>query len=192
MHGCRPAEILLPGGDLREELALYAYRDFGLYIFRSRRLYLAVRCAPINPACHGAHAHNDQLGIELSVDGEDRMVDPGTYLYTPLPSRRNAYRSVNAHWAPRCAGREPSSLDVSLFKLEDTARAQCLYFGEEGFVGAHDGYGFRVRRVIEIGREQLRIIDFFDAPAHGANHLPPTEHAAPPAFSPGYGRVLRR
>lgn len=90
-------EIPLPGGDLRKGLKLYAYSDFGLYIYHSERLYLAIRCGSIGQNGKGGHAHNDQLSIELNVNGKDLIVDPGTYLYTPLPKRRNQFRSVKAH-----------------------------------------------------------------------------------------------
>ena len=48
----------------------------------------------------GGHAHNDQLCLELNLDGEDLIVDPGSYIYTAIPSIRNQYRSVTAHFVP--------------------------------------------------------------------------------------------
>lgn len=148
-----------PGGSLRDELTLAAFPDFGLYLFRSRRLWLAVRCGPIGQNGRGGHAHNDQLTIELSVDGADWLADPGTCLYTPAPEKRNAYRSVFAHAAPRCGAREPGRLDLGLFWLGDDAKAVCRYFGPEGFCGDHVGFGFPVRRRVVIADDRIEVID---------------------------------
>ena len=153
-------EIPAPGGDLRESLKLYAYPDFGLYLFRSKRLYLAVRCGPIGQNGNGGHAHNDQLSLELSIDGRDLISDSGTYLYTPLPARRNEYRSVAAHFAPQLSDRELGGLDHGLFSLDDEAKAACLYFGEKGFIGKHHGYGPPIYRIVRLLEDALHIIDY--------------------------------
>ncbi len=123
------------GPGARQGLSLCAYPGFGVYVFRSDRLFLAVRCGSAGEAVGGNHAHNDQLGIELSVDGQDWIRDPGTYVYTPLPERRNAYRSVHGHFAPSPRGREPASLDLGLFELGPGSAAGCVYWGEAGFAG---------------------------------------------------------
>lgn len=159
-HRCT-VRIAIPGGGARHGLELYAYPEFGVYIYRSSRLYLAVRCGPIGQGGLGGHAHNDQLVVELSVDGTDWIADPGTYLYTPLPARRNEYRSVRAHFAPLCAdGREPGRLDQGLFRLGGEPEARCLYFGGEGFVGTHRGYGWPVYRAVRVLDQEVEVTDF--------------------------------
>ena len=77
------------GGGARAALRTFAYPDFGVFGYRSDRVYLVVRCGPVGQHGVGGHAHNDQLAIELSVDGEPWIQDPGTYLYTPIPELRN-------------------------------------------------------------------------------------------------------
>jgi hypothetical protein len=184
--------IATPGDDLLDGLTISGYPGFGLYLFRSRRLYLAVRCGSIGQNGNGGHAHNDQLSLVMTVDGEDWIVDPGTYLYTALPARRNECRSVKAHFAPQAAdGREPGGLDLGLFRLGDEAGAQCLYFGEDGFIGTHKGFGEPVYRVVELSRTGVRIVDFTEgsvplrAPAYSADRNP--RNFQSPPFSPGYG-----
>lgn len=193
----RAVRIAIPGGGARRGLELYAYPEFGVYVCRSARLYLAIRCGPIGQDGLGGHAHNDQLTVELNVDGTDWITDPGTYLYTPLPARRNEYRSVRAHFAPRCAdGREPGRLDLGLFRLGDEAKAECLYFGWVGFVGTHRGYGCPVYRVVRLLDEEVQVTDFSDgdlaleAPALQKVGDALVFRAVPP--STGYGvRVCR-
>ena len=153
-------QIIVPGGGLRLGLALFGYPDFGLWIFRSERMFLTMRCGPsVGDGSPGSHAHNDQLAIELSIDGEDWITDPGSYLYCPPIARRNAWRSVRAHAAPQWAGREPGKLDVGPFRMIDLAHAACLHFTEQGFAGTHIGFGEPVRRDVILGDEILTVRD---------------------------------
>jgi hypothetical protein len=181
------------GGGLNSGLQLESFPDFGLYLFRSPRLWLAVRCGPIGQNGRGGHSHNDQLAIELSIDGADWLSDPGTYLYTPMPERRDAYRSVLAHAAPRFGRQEPGRLDLGLFWLGNEARAQCLYFGPDGFVGEHTGFGFALRRRIVIADDLVVIFDSGAPGPIGSSHDCRTADDAKAAcvmtlpFSPGYG-----
>lgn len=141
--------IRLPAPEILEGLHLCRYPDFGLYIWASKRLFLAIRCGNNAHDGVGAHAHNDQLSIELNVDGEDWLADPGTYVYTADLAARNAYRSVAAHGAPRWKDEEPAPLNQGPFRLPDSGRGTCLGFNQTEFVGVHHGYGFpMVRRVV--------------------------------------------
>ena len=180
----KPLRVPAPGRDLREGLRLYGYPDFGYYIFRSARLYLGIRCGGVGQNGNGGHAHNDQLSIELSLDNKDIIQDPGTYLYTPLPDRRNAFRSTAFHFTPQVAGKEmndwPADQD-RLFQLPDRSQAECLYFNSDGFVGRHVGFGHPVYRLILIHGHEIEIRD------HGAENSP----ALPPWYSNGYGKLLK-
>ncbi|HEV2149059.1 MAG TPA: heparinase II/III family protein [Longimicrobiaceae bacterium] len=180
------------GPDLRTGLRLLAYPDFGLYLFRSDRLFLAVRCGSIGQEGNGGHAHNDQLSVELAVDGRDVLADPGSFLYTALPELRNRYRSDRAHHAFRSRSRESAGLGAGLFTLGGDPRARCLRFDEAGFVGMHTGFGFPVVRRVEVHADSVRVEDRVYA-APGTDVLPfylwTGEGDVP--FSPGYGKVLR-
>ena len=155
----RTIEIVAPGPDLRRGLHRQAFPDFGLWIFRSDRLFLAIRCGAIGHAGRGAHAHNDQLSIELTIDGEDWIADPGSYLYTASSRLRNAYRSVLGHYAPQSGKREPGRLDLGDFWLGDEAQAQCLAFHDGRFIGEHHGFGKPVRRTVTVGGASITIHD---------------------------------
>ena len=176
-------------------LTAFAYPDFGLYIWRSARFFLSVRCGPVGQNGNGGHAHNDQLAIELNIDGEDWVADPGTYLYTPSPKDRNSYRSVHAHGAPRVGVGEPARLDLGLFRLEDNATAKCLCFDLDGFTGLHTGYGVSLQRGVEFQGGAIRITDLIAASGQ-ADAQPVTVHDGKALreawsldlpFSPGYG-----
>jgi hypothetical protein len=187
----RSFEISLSGREVPVDLRRYAYPDFGLYLLRSGQNYVAVRCGRVDVAkTNAAHAHNDQLAIEVNVDGQDVIADPGSYLYTPLPDRRNAFRSVQAHGAPSVGWREPSSLGIGLFKLEDRARARCLYFGECGFAGVHWGYGAPVYRIVEISAEAAKVTDYASVGQVSISSQPGDLQRGIRPYSPGYGVLL--
>jgi hypothetical protein len=188
----RTITIRVPGGDLRRDLRTLAWPDFGLYLFRSSRIYLLVRCGPIGVNGRGPHAHNDQLSIELAVDGIDWLVDPGSYIYTALPRRRDQYRSVRAHSAPQVGEQEPGRLDLGDFWLGDEAKAACLAFGPDGFAGTHHGFGQPVTRWVRLYDEHISIIDS-PAPADtvevGGRNAVRALLQPEVAFSPGYGML---
>ncbi len=157
---CRQSyEFAGRGGDLRDGLRTVSYPEFGLYVARSDRVYVAVRCGRLHALGWGAHAHNDQLAIELWIEGKTLVTDPGTWIYTALPEERNRYRSAAAHFAPRVAGHEPSRLDGGLFVLRDSALARCLYFGPRGFAGEHGGFGAPVLRAITLEADRVLVED---------------------------------
>jgi hypothetical protein len=169
-------------GNLLRGLTRTGFPGMGCYVFRGPKLYLAVRCGEIGLAGLGAHAHCDQLAIELVLEGKELVRDPGTYLYTPFPDRRNAYRSAAAHHVPRSPGREPADLARGPFDLRGAAPGECLYFGPR--VGRHAGYGPWVYRVIALEEDRVRVRDYAEGGLPLGDPVP-----APLAFSPGYGRL---
>lgn len=185
----------LPGNLMPADIGLFAYPDFGLFFFKASGFYAAVRCGPHGQAGNGGHAHNDQLSVELTINGHVIAADPGTYLYTPLPVRRNEYRAASAHFAPHIGGIEPGKL-AALFSLPDHSHAVCLYFGSLGFIGRHMGYGTPVYRILRFAGSYLDISDYaegsplekcrFSMLADGNRR-----HQGPP-FSAGYGIRSRR
>ena len=187
-------EFVPSGEGLTDDLRPAPYPDFGLYIWRSGRLFLSVRCGPIGLNGRGAHAHNDQLAVELNIDGEDWVADPGSYLYTPLPERRDEYRSVKAHFAPRLGEREPGHLKLGPFWLGDEAKAEALRFDAGGFVGRHYGFGIPVYREVTLSAGEIRVRDFIDDNGADAEKIIVRNAEEVPAalgldvlFSPGYG-----
>lgn len=176
----RRERVLARGPGLAEGLEALAFPDFGLYVLRSRRLWLSLRCGESGREPLGAHAHNDQLALELVVDGIELVRDPGSYCYTPDPAARDAYRSACAHDVPRLPDREPASLADGLFQLRGRTAARCLYFGLSGFIGEHRGFGAPVWRLVWLSDGELRVEDRSLAGTLDAR-------AVPPPFSPGYG-----
>jgi hypothetical protein len=192
--GRQSYRFALPADLRRDAIETFGYPDFGLFIFKAKGFYLAIRCGPQGQAGNGGHDHHDQLSAELLIGGHAHALDPGTYLYTALPERRNEYRAAAAHFAPRIAGMEPGSL-AQLFSLPDLARADCLYFRPGGFIGRHHGYGIPVYRVIRFADHHVEIHDYAEGGALETCRFADTgtinsRHQGPP-FSAGYGMRFR-
>jgi hypothetical protein len=170
---------------LLENVRFAAFSGMGCYVIRSPRFFLAVRCGEIGLAGLGPHAHCDQLAIELLLDGESLVRDPGSYIYTPLPSTRNTYRSAKVHHVPRVSDREPADLSRGVFDLRGCAAGECMYFGQRGFIGRHFGYGAWTYRIIALESERILIHDFVEEDLSMCDPMP---HSIP--YSQGYGRKV--
>ncbi|MBA7653058.1 hypothetical protein ES703_60899 [subsurface metagenome] len=108
-----------------ENIGSKAFADTGWYIMRNNKDYMIVSCGPNGQSGNGGHAHNDKLSFELSVGGKDILVDPGTYIYTPIPYWRNKFRSTLFHNTVVVDGVEQNRFnDKSLFFLENDAKCK--------------------------------------------------------------------
>lgn len=146
-------------------MQIHAYAEFGLYIFKAADFFLSFRCGGgIGQNGNGGHAHNDQLSVDLMLNGQQILFDPGTYVYTPDPAMRNCFRSTKAHCTPQCGDAEQNDWfagSSGLFSLkEDRAKGKCLYCGADGAVGVHEGFGFPVYRLIWFSEDAITIADF--------------------------------
>ena len=156
-----------------------AFSDSGLYIMRAHRDYVLINCNPVGTRGIGNHKHNDLLSLEVHFGGEDILVDPGSYLYTPDPETRNAFRGTAAHPTVMVDGAEQNRfVPGNLFCLRPDARLRVLAW-EEGptqdrLVAEHDAY-CRLsdpvihRRAVSFEREKgwIEVVDTFLHPAEG-------------------------
>lgn len=177
----RHISLPLPTGSTTG-LQLASYPDFGLYILRSERLFCALRC--FDPAVPGiwGHSHDDNLAIELVIDGVDHCVDPGTYVYTSLPEQRDRYRSAVAHFVPRPAGKAALQA-TGPFTAQQIAIAVCRQFGPQGVSAILTGADWTAERTIVLGENSL---DIFDVVSPGTLAAPPPPDQRP-TVTDGYG-----
>lgn len=176
--------------DLTTGLRCEPYPLFGLYVYRSLRLYLTVRCGAIGLNGLGAHAHNDPLSIELWIDGRPIIMDPGSYIYTPLPERRDSFRSIAAHFSPHFRGRESGDLGLGVFALGNEAKAVCTAFSRQQFSGHYQCGAITIFRTISIGGHVIFVDDWSTSLEQSLCRLDPVCFNVESAqYSDGYGRV---
>lgn len=167
---------------IRHDMTPSGSHSAGFLVLKSPGMFLAVRCGALGIHGLGAHDHCDQLAIELVLNGRTYARDPGSRNYTAFADIRNAYRSVKAHHAPRHLDKEPANLSLGAFDLRGGAVGECLYFGDQGFVGRHRGYGFDIYRLIQVCEESVIVIDF-----SSDGHTVSDHHPENIDFSAGYG-----
>jgi len=99
-----------------------AFPSAGWYIMRNNKDYMVVSCGPNGQNGIGGHSHNDKSSFELCVNGEDVIVDSGTYVYTSLPEWRNKFRSTSFHNTMVVDDEEQSRFDSrNLFFMKEDA-----------------------------------------------------------------------
>jgi hypothetical protein len=176
-------------GDLFSHAQFIQYPAFGIYVVRSERLHLLIRCGRANRLGASAHAHEDQLSFDMTVDGLRTASDRGTYVYTASPHDRKAYRSAYAHHGPATTGGSYS--DTPIFSAPRHAYGKCLHFSREGFVGVSSVDGGTVLRTLLFARDHIYVRDEY---ALCAPWRPITsnafETAASLSYSPAYGVVV--
>jgi hypothetical protein len=147
-----------PAVDPLAGLELHAFPLFGLYVYRSQRMHISIRCGSLGQNGQGGHAHNDELSFELALGGLPFIVDPGTFVYTPSPELRNRYRSTAMHNTLTIDGCEQNpwpSGQRGLFRMHDRCRAQVLALSKTRFVGVHHGFGVPHRRTLDLFHRQI-------------------------------------
>ena len=116
-----------------DKISLYSYPDFGLHIFVSESIYLAIRCWPGRKPFVMSHMHLDQFSIELVIDGKEVISDPGSYVYSPLPMERWMYRSEEAHYSSLVGDEVEMWKKLDPFSALNLKPANLIYFGLYGF-----------------------------------------------------------
>ena len=158
-----------------------AFPDFGLYIFRHRNLLVALRCAVAPPyAAPDGHRHDDNLAIEYRL-GENERRDPGSFVYTPSITERNAYRAASAHDAPRRRGFAFTNVGANLFSLDQKTFARCLCWQPDAVAGEVNDASGTVLRILHLSAQALSVYDCVTPGGLAAI-------AAPLPTAMGYGR----
>ena len=143
--------------DLQEGLNIKGYPDFGLYIYKSDRFYLAIRCWPGRLPYDAGHMHLDQLSIELMIDGEELVSDLGSYIYTPFPKTRWKYRLAESHFTPFISNHNQSEDMDSPFSPIIPEPAIPSYFGLEGFLVRSKKSNSNYCYIVHIKKNKIKI-----------------------------------
>lgn len=122
-----------------------AFRHSGVCVLSSDNSRMLVSCGHHGQRGIGSHSHNDKLSFALFHDGEEWIVDPGTYTYTPEPEWRLCFRSTAYHNTVVVDDQEQSPLEMRKpFWIGEDPGAQLVDWhvspGKERFLGEHRGY----------------------------------------------------
>jgi len=135
--------------DLKENclanISSRAFLDAGWYIMRSDKNYMIISSGPNGQDGNGGHCHNDKLSFELCIDGQDIIVDPGTYVYAAEPVWRNKFRSTAPHNTVVVDGKEQNRFDgKNLFRMKNDTKVKINKWDTNDemdiFIGEHYRY----------------------------------------------------
>jgi hypothetical protein len=158
----------------------------GIYIFKSDSFFLLFVAGDIGQNGAGGHGHNDKLSFELRIGDNDIFLDPGTYLYTPIPMRRNEFRSVLAHNCPQI-GVEQNELNgdntTGLFRMKKLSESGIINFGKNYIEGYVKFGPYLIIRKLEIYPKFIKITD-------RSNHSFNYGHFN--FYSSGYGKLSEK
>jgi len=108
-----------------KNISSMGFKNAGCYVMRNNGSYMIISAGPNGQNGNGGHAHNDKLSFELFLNSESIIVDPGTFLYTPLPKMRNKFRSTSYHNTAVVDEKEQNEiLENNLFALGNNAIVQ--------------------------------------------------------------------
>lgn len=111
----------------------------------------------------GSHTHNDKLSFEFSIGKDDVIVDPGAYIYTPMPEKSNEFRSTIKHNTIVVDEEEQNKItQKNVFLVTKNSRA--TLFGmpsQECIEGAYETFegGLTHYRKFELSNAELTITD---------------------------------
>ena len=118
VFGIKGVEIFQNLSVKQESITSKAFPDAGWYIMRYDQDYCFISCGSNGQDGWGGHAHNDKLSFELMLDGEDAIVDSGTYAYTSYSEWRNKFRSMAYHNTVQINSVEQNDLNKGIFLLK--------------------------------------------------------------------------
>lgn len=118
------------------------YPEGGVSILREGTIVLAFDHGPLGFGSLSAHGHADALSVQLFVNGNPVLVDPGTYIYNYDSSYRNHFRSTRAHNTICVDGKNQSVMEGPFLWGKKANCKVCDYERDElSILAMHDGYG---------------------------------------------------
>ena len=142
-------------GDEKKEWGYFP--DFGLFFVKGNELECYVYTGGRNGRQRQGHSHNDLLHCELSIDGEKKLYDKGTYLYIPNPYTEY-FRGYRGHSIPDF-GREPRKI-LRAWVYEGEEHVEITVVSKEKICLHYVSDAVEYWRDVEIGEKEIRICDY--------------------------------
>ncbi|MFB6258278.1 MAG: heparinase II/III family protein [Flavobacteriales bacterium] len=161
----------------------------GVHVYRAPGLHLTISAWSGNGLRHTlGHAHCDRLSFELNLDGEDKVVDPGSYIYGALREERDRFRSGAVHNIPLVKGKEQlwwTDGPMGLFFARSNALCSVIEAEDRALTLLLEYEGVRHERTFRIEADRLLLLDRSDHPFRV--HL---NYGDPHSW--GYGKKLKK
>lgn len=139
-----------------------------IYIMRRNDFYCIVNAGEGGQNGNSGHAHNDTFSFELSAEGEDFIVDPGTFVYTGDIKERNRFRGTQMHNTTMIDNEEQNRFRRdSIFSMHNDAKTQINKWDSNETADILDAehYGYKRlknpvvhRRIFEFDKKNLALV----------------------------------
>ncbi|MGR5187696.1 heparinase II/III domain-containing protein [Photobacterium damselae] len=137
-----------------EKLNYFLFEDFGLLVIKGIEFYCSLRFG--GRPC--GHMHNDALSIELWIDGENIVKDPGTFVYTSNNYLRNLYRAYRSHFVPQTTLMQQNELGSKLFTIGKNISSP-LFRWNDYVYSTITVDNISVYRFLKIKKDEVYILD---------------------------------
>ena len=156
----------------------YKFSEEGVYVMRSgwdeKADYLCTHSTQLELGARSTHSHNDSMHAEVTLKGEDILVDSGRYIY-----RSSVWKDWRAYF---CSALAHNTLYVDNHELGEikgvdrrrNVRCLCHFFGEKDGLKiidlSHNGYAylpdpvFPRRKLIMVPGSVVVLVDYVDGP----------------------------
>ncbi len=176
-------EIKFPKRIELDKINFFAYKEFGIYGFKSDDFYLCISAISNKEMHHSwSHVHNDKLSFDLQIKGKDLVKDPGTYTYSAFPEKREFFRNSKSHNGIVVKGIEQNK-GLGPFYLEREVGCEILEIKDLSITLQAKYYGVIHTRKFKILSDQLVVTDYCNKPFKvNINKFK--------SYSPNYGSIL--
>ena len=144
-------------GEPRSVASSGPFRDADISILRDGQIWASLQGNSIARGT-GGHSHAAFLSVELTVDGQDILIDPGTYAYEN--AWREAFRASSAHNGIQVDGKEWVE-DAGPFRWDGKPPRISVKDGPNAIGRVLQASGWEFIRRVGIERGQFRIRDTF-------------------------------
>ena len=139
-----------------------SFEDFGIYIARCEGFMLSVSASNNHLAKYWSHGKNDKLSFELFVNGEDKIVDPGSFIYSPDVEMRNKFRAGSSHSTISVEGEEQNRWPEgkhSVFNLYNESNCSLISLKQDEIVLFCSYRDVKHQRTFRIRQDHIEILD---------------------------------
>jgi heparinase II/III-like protein len=132
----------LPSAEPSTDSAALPYSGYYLMADADSARQLLIDAGPLGSG-NGGHGHADALSVGLIQDGQNLLMDPGTYEYIGNSGERSRLRGTGAHSTMQVDGQDQAEITGPFsWKNSLHVKVELWIAGQQFdlFVGSHDGY----------------------------------------------------
>lgn len=167
-------------------LIAHSFLDFGFTSIKNDNFYFSISFGANKKSHHSwGHQHNDKTAIELQLNSRNILFDSGTYIYTPLPEKRNKFRSSFIHNSIIVDSQEQNNFNKTrrgLFTIDSDCKTSLINISTTQVVVKVETNNYIHYREVIITNNKFIVTDYCNKPFEQNFNLP--------LFSNGYGKLI--